>query len=94
MQSGRGLQGMRDISGGGHAGTEHADRRRDCHLRHGRSHPPANVAIHPAVRQEDSRSASGSDAIEDKKPTCYKPTIRVQHGVCSVQAIPTGEVEE
>lgn len=79
---------MRALSGGCLDGTEYADRRRGCHLRHGQSQPSASVAVHPAVRQEAGRSASGSDAIEDKKSARRESTIHFQYGVCPVQAIP------
>lgn len=94
MQLGRSLQGLRAVLGGCHAGTAYANRRSGRHLRHGRTHPAANVAVHPAVRQEDSRPASRSDADQTQEFAHRESTVRVQHGVCPVQAVPTREAEE
>lgn len=63
-QPGRGLQRLRVIPGSRYARADHADRGRRHHLRHGRSYFTANVAIHTAVRQEDSRSVAGRDSGE------------------------------
>lgn len=94
VQPRRGLQGMRAVSGGGYAGADHADRRRGRHLRHGRPQPPANLAVHPAVCQENSRSASGGDTCEGQELTRREPAGYIQHGVRSVQTVPEREVEE
>lgn len=58
--AGRGVQGVRAVPGGGHAGAGVADLRRGRHLRHGRPLYAAGHAVHAALRQEDCRLASGN----------------------------------
>lgn len=84
MQFGRSLQGLRVVLGGRYARAQLAGCRRSHHLRYGRSYSTANLAIHPAVCQENSRSAAGRGTIENQEHTRRESTVRVQHGVRSV----------
>jgi len=85
---------MRTVPGGGYDGTDHASRRCGHHLRHGWPQPAANVAVHTVFLQADGRSTSGCDAAQGQELAHYKSAIRVQHGVCFVQALSTGEAEK
>jgi len=85
---------MRAVSGSSHAGADHANCRCDHYLRHGWSHAAANVAVYPTVCQENSRFASGRDAVENQEYTRRQSALHIQYGVRSVQAVPAGEAEE
>jgi len=85
---------VRAVSRGGYDGTDHADCRCGHHLRHGRSQPAANVAVHAVVLQADGRPTSGRDAAQSQELTHHKSAICVQHGIRSVQTFSAGKAEE
>lgn len=69
MQPGRGVQGLRSLRGGGHAGAGHPDSGRHSHLRHGRAHSSTGLAIHSRVRQKDSGLVAGRRPAQNKEYT-------------------------
>lgn len=58
--AGRGVQGLRVVRGGRHAGARDAGVGSGGHLRHGRSFPAASLAVHTTLRQENCRLAAGN----------------------------------
>lgn len=89
----RGVQRLRPVRRGGHVGTEHSDRRRRGDLRHGRTHPATDLAVHSCVRQEDAGLAAGVGACEDQEYAHHQSALRVQHGVRVVQTVLEGEAK-
>lgn len=53
VQSGRGVQGLRAVLGGGHVGAREPDMWRRRHLRHGRTVHAARLAVHSELRQQN-----------------------------------------
>lgn len=72
--AGRGVQRCSSPNGSRHDGARDADLRSPGHLRYGRFVPPADLAVHTALRQADSRLAPGT---RSSPPPC---TYTLGHG--------------
>lgn len=92
--AGRGVQGLRPVSRGRHAGARDPSGRRHGHLRHGRPIIAANLAVHTTVCQAHRRLAAGRRAVAHQGYSHHQPAENLSGCVCAVQAVPAREVEE